>query len=60
MKNSYINGDKYFLISSEEINRLMVILEEEDTAEALFYLNSIIATKTITFGPKEEGLIFFD
>ncbi len=60
MKNKLINGDKYFLINSDEINRLMVILEEDDTMEALFYLDSIISTKIITFGPAKDGVIFFD
>lgn len=55
-----LENDKYFLISSDEINRLHVILNEDDTTEALLYLNTIISTKIVTIDSPYGGLIFFD
>ena len=55
-----IESDKYFLISSDKINRLHVILDEDDVIEALFFLNTIISTKIMTIGSPYGGLIFFD
>ncbi len=55
-----IDGDKYFLISSEELNRLNVLLEDDDILGATFYLEDIVKTKIITFDSPFGGLIFFD
>ena len=56
-----ITEDKYFIISSDEINRLYVILDyENDATEAMFYLDTIIASKVMTTDSKYGDLIFFD
>ena len=60
MINKFIDEDKYFLISSDEFNRLMVILDEDGATEALFYLQTIISTKTMTIKDPYGGLIYFD
>lgn len=55
-----INEDKYFLISSDEINRLYVILDEDDPVEAKAYLDYILSTKIVTLDSPYGGLIYFD
>jgi hypothetical protein len=66
-KITSLKDDIYFLISSDEINRMYVILMDKDLNNSMArkvakeFLDEMIERKTITTGGDPYGgLIFFD
>jgi hypothetical protein len=55
-----VESDKYFVISSDEINGLYTLLAEEEMTSAIACLDFILSTKVMTIDSPYGGLIYFD
>lgn len=55
-----MKDDHLFLIGADEIFRLIAILNDGDTKEALHYLGEIISSKHLTLEDSEDTLIHFE
>lgn len=58
-----VKNDRFYLLSSDEINSLYSLLDDDnaDFADIVIYLDFILSTKTMTVtGPADEGLMYFD
>lgn len=61
-KNMITGEDKFYLISSDEINNLYTLLRDNNESDlsATEYLDFILSTKTLTTDSQYGGLIYFD
>lgn len=55
-----MEDDHLFLFGSDEIFRLIAILNDGDTKKALHYIGEIISSKHLTLEDSSEGIIHFE